>query len=307
MHQRSVPREGHVSFRGHATWYRVIGDLRSGLVPLVLLHGGPGCTHDYLEAFADLAQGGRPVVFYDQLGNGRSTHLREAPDAFWTVQLFLDELDALLEHLGIAQRYDLLGQSWGGMLAAEHAVRRPAGLNALVIASSPSSFPLWVREAQRLRKALPQDVREALERHEATGDYQHPDYQAATQVFYQRHVCRLDPWPAEVQRTFAAMADDPTVYFSMNGPTEFHVIGSLRDWDIGARLDQVQAPTLVISGAHDEATPACVAAYVERIPDARWVCMPASSHMCHVEEREATMRHIDAFLAAHDRLGGGAA
>ncbi|TAA25715.1 proline iminopeptidase-family hydrolase [Pseudoxanthomonas winnipegensis] len=307
MHPCSVQREGHVPFRGHATWYRVIGDLRSGLAPLVLLHGGPGCTHDYLQAFADLAQGGRAVVFYDQLGNGRSTHLRDAPDAFWTVQLFLDELDALLEHLGIAQHYDLLGQSWGGMLAAEHAVRRPAGLNALVIASSPSSFPLWVREARRLRMGLPQDVREALERHEARGDYQHPDYQAATQVFYQRHVCRLDPWPPEVQRTFAAIADDPTVYFSMNGPTEFHVIGSLRDWDIGDRLDRVQAPTLVISGVHDEATPACVAAYVERIPDARWVCMPESSHMCHVEERAATMRHVDAFLAVHDRAGGGAA
>ncbi|WP_049623609.1 proline iminopeptidase-family hydrolase [Frateuria defendens] len=293
-------REGYAPYLGHRTWYRVVGDLDAERPPLVVLHGGPGCTHDYLDAFADLAQGGRAVIHYDQLGNGRSTHLREAPSGFWTVPLFLDELDNLVRHLGIAARYDVLGQSWGGMLAAEHAVLRPAGLNALVIVSSPSSFPLWVAEAKRLRRDLPADVQRALDLHEQRGDYDHPDYLAATEVFYRRHVCRLAVWPEEVRRTFAAVESDPTVYRTMNGPTEFHVIGSLRAWSIEERLERIAVPTLVMSGRHDEATPACVAAYAERIPGARWVLMERSAHMCHVEEREGTMETVAGFLAEHD-------
>lgn len=300
MSSSVVQQEGYAAFMGHQTWYRVTGDLQSGRVPLVVAHGGPGCTHDYVDAFVDLAEAGRAVVHYDQLGNGRSTHLPDAPSEFWSIQLFLDELDNLLDHLGIRQRYNLLGQSWGGVLGSEHAVRRPAGLNALVICSSPSSFPIWVSEALRLREDLPAGVRAALERHEAAGDYGHPEYLAATDVFYRRHVCRLEEWPAEVQRTFDAMASDPTVYLAMNGPTEFHVIGSLKDWDIGDRVYQINVPALVLSGRYDEATPACVAAFVNGIPGARWVLMEASSHMCHVEEREKTMQEIGAFLASHD-------
>lgn len=304
MSSSAMQSQGHAPYGNHRTWYRVTGDLRSGLVPLVVAHGGPGCTHDYLDSLADLAADGRAVVHYDQLGNGHSTHLPEAPVEFWSIRLFLDELDNLTRHLGIQERYNLLGQSWGGMLAAEHAVRRPAGLNALVIASSPSSFPLWVREALRLREQLPREVRDALARHEATGDYAHPEYVAATEIFYRRHVCRLETWPDEVQRTFAAIEADPTVYHTMNGPTEFHVIGTLRDWDIGDRLASINVPTLVLSGRYDEATPACVAAYVECIPGARWVLMEASSHMCHVEERGKTMREVGAFLSRYDVQAG---
>lgn len=307
MPDHPVRSEGYAPYLGHQTWYRVSGSLDSGKVPLVLAHGGPGCTHDYLDAFADLASDGRAVIHYDQLGNGRSTHLPDAPATFWTVALFLSELDNLLRHLGIDGRYNLLGQSWGGMLAAEHAVLRPPGLNALVIVSSPSSFPLWVSEARRLRQALPASMRQTLEHYEALGEYTHPDYLAATDGFYQRHVCRLQPWPEEVRRTFAAIDADPTVYHTMNGPTEFHVIGTLRDWNIQARLPAVDAPTLVMSGRYDEATPACVAAYVEGIPGARWILMEESSHMCHVEERERTMAEVGAFLALHDPAQRGAA
>ncbi len=117
--------EGYVEFRGYRTWYRITGDLCTDACPLLVLHGGPGCTHDYVDSFKDLAANGRAVIHYDQLGNGNSTHLRNAEPGFWTVGLFLDELQALIAHLGLSQ-YALLGQSWGGMLAAEHAVRRPS-------------------------------------------------------------------------------------------------------------------------------------------------------------------------------------
>ncbi len=292
--------EGEAHFGNFSTWYRVTGDIAGGLTPLVVAHGGPGCTHDYVDSFKDLAEQGRAVIHYDQIGNGRSTHLPDRGADFWTVDFFLGELDNLLDHLSIRRRYNLLGQSWGGMLGAEHAVRRPPGLNALVIANSPASMDLWVSEANRLRDALPAEVQATLLAHERDGTITHPDYVAATQVFYDRHVCRVSPWPLEVTRTFDAMAKDPTVYRTMNGPTEFHVIGTLRDWSIIDRIDRIAVPTLLISGRHDEATPATVQPFADRIADVRWHVFEQSSHMPHVEERALCMDVVGHFLAEYD-------
>lgn len=288
--------EGYADFRGYRTWFRVTGDLKSGRLPLIVAHGGPGCTHDYVDSFKDLADTGRAVVHYDQLGNGRSTHLRDAPADFWNVELFLAELNNLVEHLHIRD-YALLGQSWGGMLGAEHAVCQPAGLKALIIANSPASMDLWRAAANELRQALPAEVQATLLRHEAAGTTDSAEYHAASQVYYARHVCRLQPEPAEVLRTNAAIEDDPTVYHTMNGPTEFHVIGSLRHWSIIERLPRIQVPTLLISGRFDEATPATVQPFADGIRDVRWQIFEQSSHMPHVEEREACMACVGAFLA----------
>ena len=288
--------EGYADFRGYRTWFRVTGDLKSGRLPLIIAHGGPGCTHDYVDSFKDLADTGRAVVHYDQLGNGRSTHLRDAPADFWNVELFLAELNNLIEHLHVSE-YALLGQSWGGMLGAEHAVRQPAGLKALIIANSPASMDLWRAAANELRQALPAEVQATLLRHEAAGTTDSAEYHAASQVYYARHVCRLQPEPAEVLRTNAAIEDDPTVYHTMNGPTEFHVIGSLRHWSIIERLPRIQVPTLLISGRFDEATPATVQPFADGIRDVRWQIFEQSSHMPHVEEREACMACVEAFLA----------
>ncbi|WP_232666086.1 proline iminopeptidase-family hydrolase [Pseudonocardia sp. TRM90224] len=294
-------REGTVPFGEHETWFRVTGELGAGPAPLVVVHGGPGCTSDYVLTIADIAAGtGRAVIHYDQLGNGRSTHLPDRGADFWMPQLFLDELDNLLAELDVAQGYHLLGQSWGGMLGAEHAVRGPAGLRSLTIADSPASMALWLAGAAELRAQLPLDVQATLDAHEAAATYEHPEYLAAVQVFYDRHVCRVVPNPPEVAATFAAMEADPTVYRTMNGPTEFHVIGTLREWSIVERLDRVAVPTLVVSGAHDEATPECVRPFVERIPDVRQHVFAESSHMPHVEEREAFMAVLAEFLAGVD-------
>jgi len=291
---------GTVDFRGWQTWYRVTGDLGAGKTPLVVLHGGPGAGHDYTLRIAGIAAQGRPVIHYDQLGIGNSTHLPDRGADFWTVQLFLDELDNLLAALGIAGRYHVLGQSWGGMLAAEHAVRRPAGLRALVIANSPASMALWRAEAARLRTALPADVQRTLLAHEAAGTTDHPEYRAAEKVFNDRHVCRVVPNPPEVARTWDLISADPTVYHTMNGPNEFHVIGTLKDWTVIDRLDRITAPTLLVSGRHDEATEATVRPYAEHIPDVRWTIFEESSHMPHVEEEQAYLRVVGSFLDDND-------
>lgn len=288
-------REGYADFRGHRTWFRVTGDLDSGRLPLIVAHGGPGCTHDYVDSFKDLAATGRAVVHYDQIGNGRSTHLPDAPSEYWAVDLFLAELNNLIAHLGIRD-YALLGQSWGGILGAEHAVRQPAGLKALIIANSPASMALWSEAANELRQALPVEVQATLQRHEDAGTTDSAEYRAASDVFYARHVCRVQPMPAEVARTFAAIDADPTVYHAMNGPTEFHVIGSLRDWTIIDRLSRIQVPTLLISGRYDEATPATVQPFADGIADVQWQIFEQSSHMPHVEERDACMACVERFL-----------
>ncbi|UYQ74158.1 proline iminopeptidase-family hydrolase [Pelagibacterium flavum] len=292
--------EGFCAFGDHQTWYRITGDVSSGLAPVVIAHGGPGCTHDYVDAYQALAASGRAVVHYDQIGNGRSSHLPDAPADFWTVDLFLTELENLTRHLGIAGRYNLLGQSWGGMLAAEHAVRRPAGLNAVVIANSPASLKLWVEEANRLRRALPDGVHETLLKYEEIGAYDDPAYREAADTFYRAHVCRMAEWPDEVKRTFAAMDEDTTVYRTMNGPTEFHVIGTLKGWTIEDRLHAVAVPTLVLSGLYDEATPRTVEAYANNIPGAEWIILGKSSHMPHVEEHALCMAVVSDFLARND-------
>ena len=293
-------REGFSPYRGYQTWYRVTGKLDWPRLPLVVAHGGPGCTHDYVDSFKELAANRRAVIHYDQIGNGKSTHLRDKGADFWTVDFFLGELDALLTHLGIAEHYALLGQSWGGMLASEHAVCRPVGLKALVLANSLASMPLWIAAGKELRTALPADVQESLNRHEAAGTIDHPDYLAATRAFYDRHVCRVVPWPPEVARTFAAVDDDPTVYHSMNGPNEFHVIGTMKDWSIIDRLHLIKTSTLVFRGAHDEATPTCVQPFLDNIPTAEGLVFANSSHMPHVEEKEACLAAVERFLAKYD-------
>ncbi|KPX32082.1 MULTISPECIES: proline iminopeptidase-family hydrolase [Pseudomonas syringae group] len=288
--------EGYASFGEYRTWYRVTGDRHTGSTPLVILHGGPGCTHDYVDSFKDIASTGRTVIHYDQLGNGLSTHLPHKGTAFWTVDLFLKELDNLLAHLKITDNYVLLGQSWGGMLASEHAVLQPPGLKALIIANSPADMHTWASEANRLRKELPEAVQTALSLHEQAGTLDHPDYLAASGLFHKRHVCRVKRWPDEVKRTFEQIDKDPTVYHSMNGPTEFHVTGTLKDWSIVDRLPLVNVPALLISGRHDEATSTVVRPYVKKIRGIVCKVFEDSSHMPHVEERIACMGCVANFL-----------
>jgi len=301
-------REGTVDFDlgdgevAH-TWYRVTGELPAGSgspPPLVTLHGGPGAVHDYLLSMTDLARDGRAVIHYDQLGNGRSTHYPERGADFWTVDLFVRELHNLIDALGVRSRHHVLGQSWGGFLAQEYALTQPQGLRGLVLADTAASFPDFVSEANKLRSLLPPDVEAILQKHEREETTDDPAYMEACQVFYQRHLCRLEEWPPEVVEAFDWIDRDPTVYHTMNGPSEFHVIGSIRDWQSRDRLGEIRVPTLLVSGRHDEATPALQEVMQRGIRDAEWVVFEDSSHMPHVEERERFMQVVGDWLAKHD-------
>jgi L-proline amide hydrolase len=293
--------EGFLEWDGYRTWYQLVGDpaSRSDRLPLVICHGGPGAAAYSCEPMAELAEDGRLVVLYDQLGCGRSQHLRDAPTSFWQLSLFTRELNALVRHLGIAAHYGVLGQSCGGMLALEHALEQPDGLAALVIADSMPSFPLWVQEANRLRAELPPGVDATLRRHEADGTTDDPEYQEACQVFYDRHLCRV-AHPQCLITSDVEMGKDPTVYHAMNGPSEFHVIGNLKDWDIRERLGEIDVPTLLVSGRYDEATPKIQEVMLAGLPQSEWVLFEDSSHLPHIEEHDLWIATVGAFLQRFD-------
>lgn len=295
MDKPTLTQEGFVSFRGYNVWYRIVGEREeSGKFPVLCLHGGPGAPHDYLEPLESLVATGRRSIFYDQLGCGNSDQPHNP--SMWTVSLFVEEVGFIRRALGLA-RVHILGQSWGGMLAMEYALTQPAGLLSLVVADSPASMPQWVSEANRLRAELPSEVQQTLQKHEAAGTTDSPEYQQAMLVFYRRHVCRLDLWPEYLNRAFEKLGQNPEVYHTMNGPSEFHVIGTLKDWDITSRLGEIRVPTLVIGGRYDEATPAITETVHRGIPESEWVIFENSSHTPHIEETERYFQVLDQFLS----------
>ena len=293
--------EGRIPFRGASTWYRVVGDHEDApRLPLLCLHGGPGAGWHHLESYQELAEG-RRAVFYDQLGCGNSAVAEPHDPAMWTTELYVEEVDVVREALGL-ERVVVLGQSWGGMLALAYAQTQPHGLAGLIVQSSPASVPFWMTELQRLRAELPDDVRAVLDRHEAEGTTHDPEYEEAAMVFYRRHVCRTDPWPDWLERSFATLLENPEVYETMNGPNEFHVVGTLKDFDITDGLADIQVPTLLLSGRHDEVTPATVERVHRALPDSEWVLLEESSHMAQAEQPGETFAAIRSFL---DRVESG--
>lgn len=292
MNASKPPQEGYASFGAYQTWYRVTGDLHNGLTPLVIVHGGAGCTSETLDAFRDVAASGRAMVQFDHLGSGFSTRLEDKAPSFWSLGLYLEALDNLLDHLRISENYALLGHSWGAALAAEHAVCAPSGLRALLLANAPADMRTWEAETQRLRDALPEDVLQVLVWHEQAGTPHGAEYVQAWQVYFERHVCRLRPWPEEVVRMFSRGRGT----HGMERVEGFPLLDNLHDWTIVERLKRINVPTLLISGRYDEATPTVVQPYLEQIPDIRWALFENSSHMPHVEERVACMGTVVSFL-----------
>jgi L-proline amide hydrolase len=292
--------EGRIPFRGYETWYRSLDPdgAAAERIPLLCLHGGPGANWLHMkpyEAFADE----RRVVFYDQLGAGNSAVDPEHDPEMWTPELFVEEVDAVREALGI-ERVHVLGHSWGGMLGMQYATGRPDGLFSLVAESSPPSVPAWMPEVQRLRAELPPDVEATLREHEEAGTTDDPGYEEAMMVFYRRHLCRTDPWPDWLVECFRILDANPEVYRTMNGPSEFHVIGTIRDWDITGELGQIETPSLLFCGRYDEVTPAVVETAHRAIPGSELVVMEESSHMSQAEQPEETLALGRNFLARAD-------
>jgi proline-specific peptidase len=285
-------QERRVEVTGGNVWTARLGPQEG--TPVLILHGGPGAASDYMHPLAERLADHRPVVVYDQLGCGRS----DQPDdtSLWTVDRSVAEVDQVRAALGL-ERCHLLGQSWGGWLGIEYMARGTRGVERLVLASTSASIPEFMAGARGLIEELPEPHRTVLIELGAKEQYDHPDYVAAVDVFYHRHLCRADPWPEALLRSSAQM-DGNQVYLTMNGPTEFDVIGRLREWDRTADLGRIDVPTLVTCGRYDEITPSCSETITRGIPDARMHVFERSAHCAHLEEPDDYARIVEAFLSA---------
>ncbi|KAF2653599.1 prolyl aminopeptidase [Lophiostoma macrostomum CBS 122681] len=298
---RDVPHAGQCS-----TWYGVVGTPSPTNPPLILAHGGPGAGHSYLVYLSYLhTHYGIPLIFYDQLGCGRSTHLphKAGDESFWTVDLFISELDDLIDFFELRDSgFYFYGQSWGGMLGGAWASRRPLGLRKLVLADAPASVPLMGIGVQGLVAQLPEGVRKALEEADREGDWESDEYKEACMVFYKRHVCRLEEWPECLEISLRELEEDPTVYGTMYGPSELTVTGNLKEWEGFSQAHKIDVETLLINGRYDEVQDISVAPWFHAIPKVKWIQLEKSSHMGHLEQPERYMRVIAAFLGSEKAL-----
>jgi L-proline amide hydrolase len=281
-------REGYVDFRGYRTWYRFVGDLNSPVTPLLALHGGPGSTHNYFGPLEGLATE-RPVVLYDQIGCGKSDR---PSDIEWNVDVFRDEVAAVREQLGL-ERVHLLGSSWGGMLAQEHVLSGAAGVVSLILSSTLANLALWNEEQLKLRNALPPDVVEVLDRHEAAGTFDDPEYEEAMAVYFDRHFYRGPQPRPELEAMDKGRA--PDIYHAMQGPNEWTTTGALKGWDTRDRLHEIAIPTLVVRGAYDMCTAPIAAELVTGIPNAREIVLEHSSHTPVLEETDRYLEIVSSF------------
>lgn len=283
--------QGFIPVEGGRVCYRRHGGDRPG-TPLLLVHGGPGANQDYLEPLAALADQ-RPVIFYDQLGGGDSD--QPGDPGLWTVERFVAELGQVRQALGL-ERLFLLGQSWGTVLAVEHALAQGTrGLAGLILSAPCLSAPRWGADQRAWLAELPAATRRAIESTEAVGDYDSSAYQEAMQVYYQRHVCRLEPWPECLERCFGRLST--AIYNQMWGPSEFTITGSLRDYDICHRLGELSLPVLYTCGEFDEATPATTAWYASLTPGSRLAVLAGASHVHHLEAEAEFLALARGFMA----------
>lgn len=277
-------------------WTKRVGDNPD--LKVLLLHGGPGATHEYFEVFDDyFPAAGIEYYFYDQLGSGQS----DQPDdpGLWTLDRFVDEVEQVRLALGLDRsNLVLYGQSWGGILAIEYALHHQQHLKGLVISNMMSSCPAYNRYAHNvLMPAMDQAALAEIVGLEARGDTDHPRYmELLTKHHYVQHVIRMPPeeWPDPVVRTFAHI--NPAIYQPMQGPSELGMSGSLSDWDRFGDLHRIEVPTLVIGARHDTMDPAHMAEMARRLPNGTYLECPHGSHLAMYDDQATYMRGLIDFL-----------
>jgi len=290
------PATGMIPVEGGRVWYAVRG--KGTRTPLLVLHGGPGVPHDYLTNLEQLGDD-RPVVFYDQLGCGLSE--RPEDGKLWTRERFARELAQVRKALGLDEVV-LYGHSWGTILAVDYlsgmAGAKPVGVRGVILAGPALDIPRWTADSRRLISTLPVESAAAILEGERTGNTDSDAYKAATGVFYLRYLCRLDPWPEEVNHALETMG--ATVYGTMNGPSEFTITGTLKSVDLKPQLPMLQLPVLYVCGEFDEATPDSTRAYSALTPKSEVVVIQGAAHIANYDRPKEYMQALRGWLARHD-------
>ncbi|OBG57741.1 proline iminopeptidase [Mycobacterium sp. E1715] len=281
-----------IAVPGGNVWFERIGG-GPGL-PLLVVHGGPGLPHTYLRSLERLADE-REVVYWDQLGCGNSE--RPSNPDLWTMSRSVAEMDAVVRGLGL-KGFHLFGNSWGGMMAQQYALDVPSGAVSLTISNSIASIPEFSQMVARLKAELDPATQSAIDRHEAAGTTYTAEYQDAIRTWNETYLCRVRPWPPELLAAFANMGTD--IFETMFGPSDFHIVGTIRDWDVFDRLPEITLPALVLAGRFDECVPEHMWEMHRRIAGSRYELFESSAHMPFIEEPAKFDRVMRDFLRHHD-------
>ncbi|WP_374024376.1 proline iminopeptidase-family hydrolase [Mycobacterium sp. HNNTM2301] len=284
--------DGMVAVPGGNVWFNRVGG-GPGL-PLLVVHGGPGLPHTYLRSLDRLADE-REVVYWDQLGCGNSE--RPSNRELWTMPRSVAEMDAVVKGLGL-NRFHVFGNSWGAMMAQQYALDVSSGAASLTISNSIASIPQFSQMVARLKAELDPATQSAIDRHEAAGTTHTAEYQDAIRTWNETYLCRVRPWPPELLDAFANMGTD--IFETMFGPSDFHIVGTIRDWDVFDRLPGITVPTLVLAGRFDECVPEHMWDMHQRIAGSRYELFESSAHMPFIEEPAKFDRVMRDFLRQHD-------
>ena len=287
------PQEGYVDVEGGKVWFQIVGSGKA--TPLLLLHGGPGAPSYYLKPLERVAAD-RPVIFYDQLGAGRSP--APADQSLWTVERFVDELGQVRAALELDEVH-ILGHSWGSMLAMDYMLTEPEGVVSVIFASPALNVTRWTEDAKELLKALPDETRVLIEHHENEGTTDAPAYQEAVMEFYRMYLSRSDPWPPELMATFEGFNTE--LYGYMWGPSEFTATGTLQNYNREPDLPKLDLPVLFTAGRYDEATPKTVQHFQSLIPGAEIQIFEKSAHLTMLDEPDSYTEAIRSFLNNVDK------
>ncbi len=288
-------REGYIETEGGKVWYCIEGAEKPN-VPLIIVHGGPGASHDYLLNLGELANG-RPVVFYDQLGCGNSDKTTDT--AFFNIDYYTSELNQLINELGF-KSFHLLGQSWGGYLCVNYLLRFPSDkVKSLTLSAPLLSTSQWIADQQYWISQLPQSAQNTIAVCESNQDYTSPAYLDAMTLFYEKHLCRISPMPENLEKTFQKM--NIQIYNHMWGPSEFTVTGSLLNAGLTDELDELKVPCLLSCGEFDEARPETMKTFMRRISGSRLIILENASHSHHIEKERQYLTALREFLYANDR------
>ena len=291
-------KEGYISFKNHQTYYRMVGECKDNKKPLILLHGGPGSTHNYFEIMDDLAElDDRALIMYDQIGCGNS--FIEGHPEYFTAETWLEELEVLRKELNLKECH-ILGQSWGGMMALLHALsKNNEGIKSYILSSTLSDAKLWEKEQNRRISYMKKEYQDAIHKALETSNFEDKDYLEALDVFMDNHC--YPHFEGEVPECISRpKKSGAEAYLVGWGPNEFTPTGTLSSFNVTSRLKEIKTPCLITNGQRDLCSPFIAKTMYDLIPNSKWELFEYSGHMPFVEEHDKYIKILREWLNAND-------